>query len=484
MRQGFAPILALLLTTLACGGGQGGPGTGGSPTPGTPTPPPPSGATYVTHKNPILPTLGSAPPAKGESRVDPVTGIRITRLTSATELAGTPDAFIVYSRFSPESSDGKFVLVHGANSTSSWVVDRTTGNVVAALASDDSGRSDRTIGENHEVRWDASGAHPNRVYFRNGMQLWMIDDVTRPSATRSLLRDFAAEVPGATMIYNDVEGDSSLDGDHWAFMAVHYNGSTYVVDAFLHYRISTNTLHKLVPADLAGSPLAGALAGRTTFLARPNMVEMAPDGSGVVIHYGRAYAGWNDAHIGTWFDGPHLWPVDFRWATSTPVKIAVDETHSGWAHGLDGRPLFISQNNRTDKLDAVFTAGTGAGYDARVAVAGHGDFGWNNGFHYGKVPVTRKGWAFLSTYDTSNSAWGSNQLLFIQIKPESASPKVWRIGSNYNRYAGDYRDEAPAALNLAGNRIYVSTNWGGMLDHREVFVFHLPDDWTSAAPLQ
>ena len=32
-------------------------------------------------------------------------------------------------------------------------------------------------------------------------------------------------------------------------------------------------------------------------------------------------------------------------------------------------------------------------------------------------------------------------------------------------------------MNLSGNRIYLSNNWGGMLTHREVFVIELPDDW-------
>lgn len=470
--------LALAALAAACGGGSK---ASGAPGPG---PQPPAPFTYLTHRDPLPPTLGAAPPAKGEGRVDPATGLRLTRLTDVRDLGGTPDALIVYSRFSPENSDGRYVLVHGANSTSSWVVERTTGSVVATLAMDDSGRADRTLGEHHEVRWDMSGAHPHRVYFRNGMQLWMIDDVARQSATRSMIRDFAADVPAATQVYNDVEGDSSSDGDHWAFMAAHYNGSTFVVDAFLHYRISTNTLHKMVPADLAGSPLGAALSGRTTFLARPNMVEMAPDGSGVVIHYGRAYTGWNDAHIGTWFDGPHLWPVDFKWQVTPPIKIAVDESHSGWGYASDGRPMFISQNNRTDKLDAILTSGTDSGYGNRMAVADHGDFGWGNGFHYGKLPPTKKGWAFINTYDNGNSAWASNQLLFIQIKPEGASPKIWRIGSNYNRYAGDYRDEAPAALNGTGTRIYLSNNWEGQLGHREVFVIELPENWTQAPGLQ
>ena len=164
------------------------------------------------------------------------------------------------------------------------------------------------------------------------------------------------------------------------------------------------------------------------------------------------------------------------------MKVSVGETHSGWAFADDGREMFISQNNRTDKLDAIYVDGVGAGYNNRVEVADHSDFGWSNGFHYGKMPASRKGWLFMNTYSnvsngTHTTDWAADQLVMIQIKPETQNPIVWRITPNYNNYAGNYRDECPAAMNLSGNRIYLSNNWGGMLTHREVFVIELPDDW-------
>jgi hypothetical protein len=447
---------------------------------------------YITDRSIILPTLVSAPPVKGESRVDPTTGIRLTRMTNVAELTGTPDALIVYSRYSPENSDGKYFLVFAANSTTCWVVDRATLAVVARLAYDNTGRADHTIGEVHEVRWDYTGNHPNRVYYRLGKELWMINDVTNQSTTRQLVKNFSSFIPAiATEVYNDVEGDSSNDSDHWAFMAAHYNGSNYVVDAFVHYQISTDAVHVFKPADLAGSgQLATNYASSTTF-PKPNMVEISPNGDGLILHYGRAWISGGQSvrpnDIGTWFDGPHLWPLDFKWGTKTPVKISIDESHSGWAFDSTGRQMFVSQNNRTDGLDAVYTEGTGSGYDNRVVMTTHGDFGWDNGFHYGKMPPSRKGWAFINTYapaSSMSSQWGANQLIMMQTKPSGQTPKVWRIGSNYNNYSGDYRDEAPAAINLLGNRIYVSTNWGGTLGHREVFVFHLPSNWDQAPELQ
>ncbi|WDE08658.1 hypothetical protein SG34_032595 [Thalassomonas viridans] len=449
---------------------------------------------YITNnKDIIMPDYGETPPIKGESRVDPVTGATIKRLTDASEIDDSDDALIVYSRYSPENSNGDYLLVFGSNSTSSRVIDRKTGKTVAKLT----GENGKTIGENHEVRWDNSGRHPNRVYYVSGMTFWMIDDITDQANSRVMLKDFAPLFPNSTKIYNDAEGDSSNDSDHWAWMAVHYGehatgNNTYLVDAFIHYQVSTDTVHAMAPGDLAESNQAGGgltieadkakHTGTPTFSYRPNMIEMSPSGTGIVIHMGRkwddaAYGGAGADYIGSWFDGPHLWPVDFNYHNQAPVKISVSETHSGWAFNMLEQEVFISQNNRTDKLDAITIAGEKAGYDHRIEVASHGDLGWQQGFHFGKMPRSKPGWLFYNSYSRDNSLWAANQFMMIQIKPETQQPAIWRISPSYNHYDGNYRDEAPAAINMSGNRIYWSSNWGGALDHREVFMIELPDNW-------
>ncbi|WP_281560870.1 hypothetical protein [Thalassomonas sp. RHCl1] len=457
-------------------GGTGG-GTGGGTDGGTE-------GSFVLGKEVITPDFGTEAPAIGESIVDPTTGAKITRLAGD----GVEDALIVYSRYSPENSAGDLLLVFGSNSTSSKVINRTTSEVVANLNHQDG----TTIGENHEIRWDTSGNHPYRIYYIKGMQFWKIDDVRDQENTRVMIRDFSELFPNSLKIYNDVEGDSSNDSDHWAWMAVHYGqnefGSyTYLVDAFVHYQVSTDTVHTLTPADLAGSNLdieATKAEGAETpiFTYRPNMVEMSPLGTGIVIHTGykwddAAYGGSAVNYIGTWFDGAHLWPVDFDFNRQAPVKISISETHSGWAFDENGREMFVSQNNRTDRLDAIYINGENAGYDNRVEVGSHADFGWAMSFHYGKMPESKPGWLFMNTYSKDDSLWAANQFMMIQTKPEEENPVIWRISPAYNAYDGEYRDEAPAAINLEGNRIYWSSNWGNVGDKRSVYMIELPDDW-------
>jgi hypothetical protein len=448
---------------------------------------------YVTSREFIKPVYGSSAPVKGEPRIDPVTGARITRLTDSSELDGTDDALIVYSRYSPENTSGKYFLAFGGNSTSSWLVERETGSVIAELSNIEG----NDIGESHEVRWDLSGDFPDRLYYRNGMSFYRVDLVSAMnegageinySFDHELLKDFSSLLPASSKIYNDVEGDSSNDSDHWAFMAVHYDGATFVVDAFVHFQVSTGATHIMKPADLAGTNL-DLEKDLASFSYRPNMIEVSPLGTGVVIHMGRK---WDDAdyggsaidYIDTWFDGPHLWPLDFDHASQAPIKISVGETHAGWSFDATGREMFVSQNNRTDKLDAIYVTGSDSGYANKLEVADHRDFGWSNGFHYGKMPVSKKGWAFINTYsDTGSSShdsdWAADQFIMIKLDDEGSNPLIWRIAPNYNVYAGNYRDEAPAAINTQGNRVYATSNWGGLLPNREVFLFELPDNWDS-----
>ncbi|MEH6448989.1 MAG: hypothetical protein V7765_09980 [Oleispira sp.] len=450
-----------------------------------------SPSNYITSRDIITPDYGSEPPAKGESRIDPTSGTRITRLTDASELAGTDDALIVYSRYTPENTSGKYFLAFGSESNQSWIIERITGDVIIQLTD----AHPRTIGEFHEVRWDTSGNHPNRLYYRKDLTFNQLDlefdNAENVTLQHTLLKDFSALLPNSSMIYNDVEGDSSNDSDHWAFMAIHYglhdkeNDEQFLVDAFVHYQVSTGDTHIMKPGDLAGTEL-DMEKDRSYFSFRPNMVEVSPLGTGIVIHMGRKWdnSGSLTPYVDTWFDGPHLWPLDFKHSDKTPIKISVGETHSGWSLGEDGREIFVSQNNRTDQLDAVYATGSNAGYTDRIEIGEHEDFGWSNGFHYGKMPVNKPGWTFVNTYSevespSHSSAWAANQLFMMQIKHKSETPKIWRISPNYNAFSGSYRDEAPAAINTFGNRVYVSNNWGGQLSNREVFVFELPSNWDS-----
>ncbi|MGH1470028.1 MAG: hypothetical protein ACRBCS_02465 [Cellvibrionaceae bacterium] len=424
------------------------------------------------NKSIILPVYPSIP-AQNESIIEPTTGLKLTRLTDSERLEGSSDAFVSYSRYSPENSSGELFLAFGSNSICSWVIERKTGKIIAKLVKKDG----KTIGEYHEVRWDNSGKNPNRLYYRDGMKLIQIDDVYNHVKTTTIIKDFSEQFPESTIIYNDVEGDSSDDSDHWAFMAAHYDGRTNVVDAFVHYQISTDTTHALTTKDLAGTKLKH-YTERPTF-PRPNMVEISPNGDGLVIHFSRAWGteeyGTRHKDINTWFDGAYLWPIDFDFNAIEPRKISVTSTHSGWSWDEKNESYFVSQNNRNDLIEAVPTSKN----KRKITIGSHKDMGWSNGFHFGKMPRNTSNWSLVSTYGLGDpkEEWGLHQIFLLELKPMYQNNRVLRVGPTYNHYDGNYRDEAIAAINLHGNRIYFSSNWGGAIKHREIFMYELPDNW-------
>jgi len=466
----------------------------------------------------IAPYYDAGQPAKLGTVTDPVTGVTIRRMSdSSTDLQQSDQGLNGYSRWTQINSDGTKLLIFGSNSTSCTVLEVSTGAVVAYLAYDDSGNGVTTLGMAHEVRWDLSGNHPNRVYFRNGTQFFQIDDVTqnnnadRSNPTRSVIKDFESLItwPSGSsghQIENDQEGDSSNDSDHWAFMATYYEaaGDTTRCRAFIHYQISTDTMHIMYPSDLAGAPVAtfrindssdfaslDSIKDMDYFPARPNMVEISPLGTGFVIHNGRA---WDPATTisGTWFDGPHLWPLDLDWQREAPFRISIDQSHSGWAFAKDGREMFVYQDNRRDFLTATYISGAVKGYnlnsdagpndvtnEGSIDFAYHSDLSWT-GFHFGKMPPNRPGFVMVSTYSGGIDEWADEQLLMIEIKDKDAPtpPKILRIAPMYHEYESAYWDEATASMDVTGNIICVAQNWGlANGASNEVYFYELPNDW-------
>ncbi len=347
-----------------------------------------------------------------------------------------------------------------------------------------------------------TAAHPYRVYFRSEATFMMIDDVRDQAHTRSVVKDFTSLIQwqasaGPTrIIYCDQECNSSHDSDHWAFMAATYNGSTFEVRAFIHYQISTDTVHTLYPKDLAG--MARVPAGestRDTFRYRPNTIEPAPDGSGILLHYARAYPGFEDEYIGTIFEAPSFWPNSLRQDEFTPFRMGSDATHSGWGL-VGGQWYLLQQDNRRDKLMAVPIAGAHRGYgadgqlDVNVGLNTAGvidffddnDYSYQNGMHFTSQGPETDGWALISTYSPNQATDKprANAIEFMQIKPVSQHPVRWHIAPTFNLWPtnnkADY-NEGAAALNMSGTRVHVPGDWGGTLGHVELLEVPLVNGW-------
>ena len=488
-----------------------GSGTGGTAT-----------VTYNSTQLMKIPAIG-AYPAKGSTIIDPVTGFNVTRVADKSELTGDYGgarsglSAIVYSRFSPTNTTGEFVVVHGENSTSAWIY-RTSNNAPVTILrfKPSLGTSSRSLGEVNELRWDYTGQHPYRLYFTGrslpgsqrvgtenvGMTFYYVefDPVTGVQSNPVVIRDFTADFPGFTNgeIMNDVEGDSSNDSRYWAWQVMNTSlSSGYQPYAVFAYDKTNNVILGRMQRSCAGAPTPCAAvntpAAVAPYISRPNMVEMSPLGTRVIVHFNRPYAGNFAADAGSVADGPKAFLPNF----TDPIRIGADSTHSGWAWGVNGEELFVSQNNRNDWIEAVNIAnattancklisGNSWGCGTKVITMPDLDGGsYTIGYHFGKIyDRSRRGWIYMNTYDsTGYSFWGKNQNLLVQVNDASGGTKskVVRLGSTYNTFY-DYRSEGSGALDFKGENIWTTGNWGYTDGRGDVFRIQLPAGFLTSLP--
>ena len=424
---------------------------------------------YVAHKNFVTYSPPSYP-AKSGSVTDSDFNTTTVRISDATsESGGSNMATVVYSRWTPLNSSGEYLYFQ-----------RTVGNPDAMIYSaidyslikilpeqitiDGVPNCNFNSQESSEIRWDYTGDYPHRFYYANGMRFYQYDLETD---TAHLLHDFSNEFPSATSIKNDVEGDSSSDSRYWAWMVKgQYDGQHFPTIAIITYDKETDTI--LGTMDLSKYQ---ANSGGYGYLPTPNMVEISPTGSKVVTLYGRCWGteayGERPLDIGTNFDAPHAWDLYF----SNPIKVAADQSHSGWGWDYDGNEMWVSQNNRNDWIEAV-NIQTGQ----TMQLLNHGDLGWGNGMHFSRMPSNVRGWVLMSTYKAGvNTDWGDNQLIMLEIKDVSDSPHVWRLGHTYNNY-NEYYAEGFATISQNGDKIWWGAKWPGQNDI-EAYEMTLPFQW-------
>jgi len=519
-------ILAMITACgviISCGGGSSSETVSSDSPPSSSTPNPTTYelATAISDQRDIpIPNAGTYP-SKGATVVDPVTNFRVTRVSDKTELTGdyggtkSTLSTIVYSRFTPANTTGEFVIVHGDNSTSAWVYRTADNSLVTILRFKPSlGQASRSLGEVNELRWDYSGQNPNRLYFvgrslpdsqsvqgeRVGMSFYYVEfnPSTGVQSNPVLVRDFSRDFPtfSGGEIMNDVEGDSSTDSRYWAWMVMNTTlASGYKPYAVFSFDKTSNQIMGSLQRSCSGSSVPcqtiNTPATAAPYITRPNMVEMSPLGTRVVVNFERAYAGRNDADLGGVSDGPKAYLPNF----TDPIRIGSDATHSGWAWGLNGEELFVSQNNRNDWIEAVdirnaatakcaVISGNSYGCGTKVIHQSTLDGGtWSLGYHFGRVyDQTKRGWFYMNTYDTATGYWGKNQGLLVQIVDGSSTPaKVVRLGSTFNAYY-DYRSEGSGALDFRAENVWTTGNWGFKDGRGDAIRIQLPSNWAQLLP--
>lgn len=447
--------------------------------PGAPSEPSPTTFEYVRGLAQINPVYPAALPPAGDTWHDPTTGATIERVTDNAKLGAADNGGAlrnVYSRYTQESCDGKYLLVYGVGSPSSYVIDNAAGVLVRELTDVDG----KNIGEPNEIRWSYN--EPTVVRYVRDMQFWKQDIAT---GANTLIRDFAKDFPGASLIMNDVEGDSSHDDQYWCWqaMAIPSSGSYYPLAIFT-YNAQTDAILGTLTLANWGLP-NGATSGAK--LVRPNMVEISPDGKWALVDWSRCWGTGTDPNTsnngnlaGTHADGPHCYPLTLD--TSRAVKVGVDATHGAWAWDASGALGLVSQNNRNDWIEFVDPSKGGYHDDGTgvVRLLNQSALGWNTGYHFAGASGA-PGWVLMSTYSSTQVDPGDNQIMLLPI---TANCNPLRVAPTYGLHDGKAQDgywqEAAAAWSNDGLRIVWPGNFGGTVK-TDVYRITLPFGWQAVA---
>jgi hypothetical protein len=422
------------------------------------------------------------PIAKGQSYTDAIFHIPVTRITDAAADLGIWGMSVNYSTWNPLSNDGAYLLLMGCNSDvndcSHFVVyDANTYKIVRDVSSTMRGWNN----QDPEPRWDRTGAHPHRLYYRKDMQLRYYDVETK---REGLYRDFSTDsrlkVLGITStshyIYTGQKGSNSLDGRYWAFIAcaMSREGTQACGDGYIFtwdaqadkvlgiYRLAANECtHELV---------------------------ISPWGDYVLVG--------TSVNIGC--SSPFI--LDVATLTAKRMLGMGNLPHGMWAQDQQGHHVYASQNTRTDFMQFMRPE-TGDLYDLYpyASFAGQGNSAWN-GLNMLHAFTAQPGWAFISEYGDpgwNTQSWPMNQIYAFELdetkylnirhppafNPVAApkgtpKPRIWRIAFTQNTIDNNYYYEQPnAAMDFSGTRIWFTSNWRNPSGREDVYQVNLPLTW-------
>ena len=249
-----------------------------------------------THPTPSL-------PGKSGTVTDSNFGTTILRFTGDTDVPGTPSCTSPYGTYDPVSNDDKYIFV---GCSGFRLFNLNTGVYVKSLGT----WLQWYNGQDPEPRWDRSGNHNSRLYYRHDMSLKWVDVDTDATGT---VRNFSADFPTGNYIYNGEEGSPSSDNRYWAFMV---DGTNKVFT----YDMTENVI--IATLDTGGAGI--------------DHVEMSPDGNWVEI---------------SWITNQSTYNRNLDIASR--VITNTSSVHGNWAKSRQGHVGYVNFRSDGDYLEFI-----------------------------------------------------------------------------------------------------------------------------------
>lgn len=382
-------------------------------------------------------------PAKGVRFEDPNFHTTVLRFTDqAIDTYQGPGIQNEYAKADPENADGSLVILR-SNTAYWYLYDRASAQLLQELT------IFNDCNQEPEPRWDP--VDPQRFFFLCQMSL-RVYDVARDSVW--IVRDFAADFPGAYAITTGSEGDASLDRNRWAFMVV--DEGYQLMSVFVY--------------DCGENSILGRRDGG--FPDKINWVGMSMSGNHCMV-------GYDDL----------LYPDAFSPDLSTSFSLPNGSNgHGDLAQTADGRDVHVYQNVATDFI-AMTDLDSG---EETPLVKIPFTTNYDIGLHVSGNCAATPGWVLISTYGAYDPpperthSWMDTQIFLVELKVD---PRIYRLAHTHafteQEYTGEknYYAEAYAAINTSGTRVHFGSNWGDYrAEYSDSYIAELPENWAQRLP--
>jgi hypothetical protein len=349
-----------------------------------------------------------------------------------------------YSRIQSFNADGSLILVRGIEGT--WYV-------YSAATLQPLGQIPLGV----DPRWSAND--PNVIYYSEETRLMSYNLQSGEQAT---VHDFAADAPGAVMVWTRYEGSPSFDGQTWGLMV---EDEDWLTSAFIVYDLLSDRV--VATLDIRGWP---------DDAREIDSVTISPLGDYFLVYMDK-YC--EQGQFGKEKNPCGLMVYDRDLKNGRGLLRLVG--HSDTALDLQGREVLVYQDIDTDHI-SMLDLETGA-----VTPLWPIDFSHTPiGLHISGRAFDSPGWALISTYDgdPASYTWMDDGVFAIELKPNGRVVRLAHTQSLVDEnMEHDYWAEPQASVNRGFTRILFTTNWGRSgTGEVEMYLIMLPEDWLRQLP--
>jgi hypothetical protein len=308
-----------------------------------------------------------------------------------------------------------------------------------------------------DPRWSATD--PFIIYFSSETRLMSYDLHTGTIAT---VHDFAADAPGAVMVWTRYEGSPSVDGRYWGLMA---EDADWLASFYIVYDLQTDTV--IASRDLRAWPADEREA---------DSVTISPLGNYFLVQMDK-YC--EPGQLGTDAHPCGLMVYDRGLQNGRGLLRIVG--HSDTALDASGREVFVYQDIDTDNL-SMLDLQTGIITPLWPLDFSHTGFG----LHISGRAFQLPGWVVISTHDGDPTAytWMDDSVFAVELKPDGRVVRLAHTRSLVDEnQEHDYWAEPQATVNADFTRVLFTTNWSRSgTGEVEMVLIELPADWAGQIP--